>query len=163
MEQIEKIANSIKEFGFINPVLIDGDFGIIAGHGRVEGAKHLGITEVPCVFVEDLTKEQKRAYILADNKLADLAGWDFAILDKELEEISIDMSDFGFESIDIDFNHIEDLISEDFIEKREDKSEFSITFIFPTEKKDTITEFIKDNGKETIVEHIIDYIETGCE
>lgn len=163
MEQIEKIANSIKEFGFINPVLIDGDFGIIAGHGRVEGAKQLGMSEVPCVFVEDLTNEQKRAYILADNKLADMAGWDFAILDKELAEISIDMGDFGFESVDIDFNHIEDLISEDFIEKREDKSEFSITFIFPTEKKDIINAFINDNGKETIVDFIIERIERGEE
>ena len=60
--QVEKIAKSIKEFGFINPVLIDGNFGIIAGHGRVLGAKKLGMTEVPCLFVEDLTKAQKKAY-----------------------------------------------------------------------------------------------------
>ena len=79
-EQVEKIANSIKEFGFINPVIIDSDYGIIAGHGRVLGAQLLGMEEVPCLFVEDLTETQKRAYILADNKLALDAGWDDEIL-----------------------------------------------------------------------------------
>ncbi len=74
-EQIHKIANSIKEFGFINPVIIDGNYGVIAGHGRILGAKELGMKTVPCLFVEDLTETQKRAYIIADNKLALDAGW----------------------------------------------------------------------------------------
>lgn len=107
MEQIEKIANSIREFGFINPVLIDGDFGIIAGHGRVEGAKQLGMTEVPCLFVEDLTETQKRAYILADNRLALDAGWDDTILRMELEalaELDFDITLTGFDMSDIDVN-----------------------------------------------------------
>lgn len=60
-EQVEKIAKSMREFGFINPVLVDGKFNIIAGHGRVLGAKKLGMKEVPCLFIEDLTEEQKRA------------------------------------------------------------------------------------------------------
>lgn len=95
--QIEKIAKSIEEFGFINPVLIDSDYGIIAGHGRVEGAKRLSKedaekvlhngNEIPCIFVEDLTEEQKRAYIIADNKLALDAGWDYDLLKIELEEL----------------------------------------------------------------------------
>ena len=68
-EQVEKIANSIKEFGFINPVLIDSDYGIIAGHGRVLAGQLLGMEEVPCLFIEDLTETQKRAYILADKHL----------------------------------------------------------------------------------------------
>lgn len=104
-EQIEKIANSIKEFGLINPVLIDGDFGIIAGHGRVEGAKKLGMTEVPCLFVEDLTEEQKRAYIIADNKLAEDAGWDTVLLKLELGELAdldFDISLTGFSLDDLD-------------------------------------------------------------
>lgn len=102
-EQIEKIAKSIKEFGFINPVLIDADFGIIAGHGRVLGAKKLGMTEVPCLFVEDLTEAQKRAYIIADNKLALDAGWDNEILIGELEalkDMDFDISLTGFDNID---------------------------------------------------------------
>jgi ParB/RepB/Spo0J family partition protein len=106
-EQVEKIANSIKEFGFINPVIIDGDYGIIAGHGRVLGAQKLGMKEVPCLFVEDLTDTQKRAYILADNKLALDAGWDDEILKQEikaLDDLDFDISLTGFDLEDFDFN-----------------------------------------------------------
>lgn len=105
-EQIDKIANSIKEFGFINPVLIDGDYGIIAGHGRVLAGQKLGMTEVPCLFIEDLTEAQKRAYILADNKLALDAGWDDEILRKEildLNKLDFDVSLAGFDINDFDF------------------------------------------------------------
>lgn len=106
-EQVERIANSIQEFGFINPVLIDSDYGIIAGHGRVLGAKKLGMKEVPCLFVEDLTEAQKRAYIIADNKLALDAGWDDEILKEELqalEEMDFDVSLTGFDLDDFDFD-----------------------------------------------------------
>lgn len=104
---MQKIANSIKEFGFVNPVLIDGDYGIIAGHGRVLGAKKMGMTEVPCIFVEDLSEAQKRAYILADNKLALDAGWDDEILKGELEFLkneNFDITLTGFEMGEIDLN-----------------------------------------------------------
>ncbi len=104
-EQVEKIANSIKEFGFINPVLIDSEYGIIAGHGRVLGATKLGMTEVPCLFIEDLTEAQKRAYILADNKLALDAGWDEELLKIELDELqkldfNIELTGFSFEELE---------------------------------------------------------------
>ena len=115
-EQVEKISRSIKEFGFINPVLIDSNFGIIAGHGRVLGAKKLGMKEVPCLFVEDLTDEQKRAYILADNKLALDAGWDDEILReviKELADLDFDVSLTGFELEDFDFNQTDIEFEED--------------------------------------------------
>ncbi len=98
---------SITEFGFINPVLIDSDFGIIAGHGRVIAGKRLGMTEVPCIFVEDLTEAQKRAYIIADNKLALDAGWDETILKielAELQEMDFDISLTGFEIEDIELD-----------------------------------------------------------
>ena len=75
-KQIRQIADSIKEFGFTNPVLIDGEGGIIAGHGRVEAAKLLGQETVPVIHLNDLTEEQIRAYAIADNKLAENAGWD---------------------------------------------------------------------------------------
>lgn len=105
--QVDKIARSIEQFGFINPVLIDGEYGIIAGHGRVLGAKKQGMTEVPCIFVEDLTETQKRAYILADNKLALDAGWDDAILKAELnflKEVNFDITLTGFDMDEIDLN-----------------------------------------------------------
>jgi len=86
--QVGQIAASIKEFGFLNPVIIDGDNGIIAGHGRVLAAKKLGMTELPCVEASHLTDTQRRAYIIADNKLALNAGWDDEMLRLEFDELS---------------------------------------------------------------------------
>lgn len=98
--QLKKLQESISEFGFLTPCLIDQDYNLIAGHGRVEAAKALGMKEVPCVFVEDLTEEQRKAYILADNKLSELAEWDLEILNQELAELSeagMNISLVGFE------------------------------------------------------------------
>jgi ParB-like chromosome segregation protein Spo0J len=86
-EQITQIAASIKEFGFLNPVIVDGENGIIAGHGRVMAAKKLGMTELPCVKASHLTDAQRRAYIIADNKLALNAGWDDEMLRVEFDEL----------------------------------------------------------------------------
>ena len=88
--QIAQIAASIKEFGFTNPVLIDGEGGIIAGHGRVLAARKLKMAEVPCIMLDHLTDTQKRAYIIADNKLALNAGWDEELLALEFEELKLD-------------------------------------------------------------------------
>jgi ParB-like chromosome segregation protein Spo0J len=106
-KQIAQIAASIKAFGFNNPVLIDRDGGIIAGHGRVEAAKKLGLTTVPCVYLDHLDDAQKRAYILADNKLAEKAGWDPEILRIELQhltslDLDFDVTITGFEMAEID-------------------------------------------------------------
>ena len=81
------MRSSLREFGFINPVLIDKEKNIIAGHGRVMAAREEGIKEVPCVLVEHLTEAQKKAYILADNRLAMDAGWDDEMLALELENL----------------------------------------------------------------------------
>lgn len=100
-EQIKQIQASIREFGFINPVLIDGNFNIIAGHARVMAAKAEGMDKVPCLFIEHLTEAQKKAYILADNKLAENAGWDMEILKIELEELqdlNFDIEITGFDA-----------------------------------------------------------------
>ena len=86
-EQIAKIAESIREFGFISPCLIDKENNIIAGHGRVMAARELGLKRVPCVYVEGLTEEQRRAYILADNRLTELGGWDMDLVSQELQEL----------------------------------------------------------------------------
>ena len=83
--QIEQIADSIKTFGWTNPILADAESGVIAGHGRLEAAKHLGMTTVPVIRVEHMSEAQKRAYIIADNKLAENAGWDNELLSIELQ------------------------------------------------------------------------------
>ena len=98
--QVTKIASSIKEFGFLNPVIVDKDNGIIAGHCRVMAAKKLGLKEVPILLVEHLTEAQKRAYIIADNRLALDAGWDEEMLRVEFAELADDGSNLeltGFE------------------------------------------------------------------
>lgn len=97
-KQVEQIANSIKEFGFTQPVIIDKNNEVIAGHGRILGAKKAGLKEVPTVTLEELTEEQIKAYRLVDNKLNE-SEWDYSLLDEELENLTedIDMNLFGFE------------------------------------------------------------------
>ena len=98
-EQVERIANSIKEFGFTQPVIIDKNNCVVAGHGRILGAKKVGLKEVPTICLEELTEEQIRAYRLVDNKLNE-SDWDFSLLDEEIQELleqDIDMSLFGFD------------------------------------------------------------------
>lgn len=98
-EQVERIANSIKEFGFTQPVLIDKHNCVVAGHGRVLGAKKAGLKQVPTICLEDLTPEQIKAYRLADNKLNE-SDWQYNLLDEEIQELleqDVDMSLFGFD------------------------------------------------------------------
>ena len=106
-KQIRQIAQSIETFGFVNPVLIDARDGIIAGHGRVEAAKLLGMYEVPTLRLDHLTDLKRKAYILADNRLAELAGWDKEILSIELQHLmeidnEFDITVTGFETAEID-------------------------------------------------------------
>jgi ParB-like chromosome segregation protein Spo0J len=113
-EQIGKLRGSLREFGFVAPVLIDKDYNIIAGHGRIAAAKEEGITEVPCVLVEHLSEAQKKAYILADNRLALDAGWDDESLAANfdlLKEMSFELAYTGFDAAEIDelFSKIHDL------------------------------------------------------
>lgn len=97
-EQVEQIANSIKEFGFTQPVIVDKNNEVVAGHGRILGAKKAGLKSVPTVCLEELTEEQIKAYRLVDNKLNE-SEWDYSLLDEELENLieDIDMNLFGFE------------------------------------------------------------------
>ena len=104
-DQVAQIAASITQFGFLNPILVDGENGIIAGHGRLLAAKDLGMTEVPVVPLEHLTPEQKKAYVIADNQLAQNAGWDESLLREELQdlklsEFDLDLLGFGPETLD---------------------------------------------------------------
>ena len=95
---VDAVASSISQFGFKNPIVIDGNNVIICGHTRYKAAKKLGLNTVPCVVASDLTDEQIKAYRLADNKVAELAEWDIDLLGEELDSIfDIDMSDFGFD------------------------------------------------------------------
>ena len=117
-EQVMKLRSSMREFGFINPILIDREFNVIAGHGRLMAAKEEGLTSVPCVYVDHLTEAQKKAYILADNRMAMDAGWDEDLLRVELEALQgfdFDMTLTGF-----DEQELADLFAMDAGDAKED-------------------------------------------
>ena len=118
-EAVDYVANSIEEFGFKVPCVIDSEKNVVCGHTRLKAAKKLGIKEVPCIIADDLTEEQIDAFRLADNKTAEIATWDFEKLEIELESISgIDMSDFGFD-IDLDEEEPTEIVEDEVPEEVE--------------------------------------------
>ena len=134
-EQVLQIASSIKEFGFTNPVLIDDQGGIIAGHGRIMAAQKLKMDEVPTITLSDLSEAQKKAYIIADNKLALNAGWDDAILRVEFEalkELDFDLVLIGFDGTELANMFLDgtDLV-EDSKTKEIDTDDFEMSCICP--------------------------------
>ena len=135
-EAVKYVAESIKEFGFKVPIVIDKEGVIVAGHTRWKAAKSLNIKEVPCIIADDLSDDQIKAYRLADNKVAEFAEWDFNILNLELDELlAFDMSTFGF-----DIDEVVDEYGTDFDLPDGDKSELEqITFTLHHEQ----AEFIK--------------------
>ena len=110
-EQINKLRSSLREFGFINPVIIDRDYGVIAGHGRILAAKEEGIKDIPCVFADHLTEAQKKAYIIADNRMAMDAGWDEELLRVEIEALQAEAFDLSLTGFDE--KELADLFQED--------------------------------------------------
>lgn len=111
-DAVEYVANSIREFGFKSPIIVDDSGVIIAGHTRLKAAKQLGLVEVPVIVADDLSEEQVKAYRLADNKTGELAEWDMDLLMVELDDIDIDMKEFGFEDLGFDEAVEEDEVDE---------------------------------------------------
>ena len=128
-EQIAQIAASIKEFGWTNPILVDGENGIIAGHGRLLAARKLGHKEVPTIELSELTETQKKAYIIADNRLALNAGWDNEMLTIELNDLLAD--GFALELLGFDPNEIDSLLTPEEEEVKEVKGNLSDRFLIP--------------------------------
>lgn len=153
---VEKVAESIRAFGFKVPLVIDADGVIVTGHTRYKAAKQLGLEKVPCIRATDLTPEQVRAFRLADNKVAEFAQWDFDLLQCEIKELKdelpdMDLSAFGFLEIDREQNHIEDLLQDGFgVDEVKENDFFSITFSFPNEKREVIESFVKKKSKDYI-------------
>lgn len=121
-EAIPYVMNSIKEFGFKVPIVIDKNNEIVAGHTRYKASIELGLEKVPCIIADDLTDEQIKAFRLADNKVSEQASWNFDLLEEELEDLDINMEDFGFLKT-------EDVNLDDFFEENNTQKE---------EKKETI-------------------------
>lgn len=159
---VDALAESIKQFGFKVPVIIDKNGVVVAGHTRIKACKKLGIKDVPCIIADDLTDEQIKAFRLADNKVAELSGWDFEKLENELAEIDFDMTFLGFgdvsdEALDLSFI---DALSDDDLSQTNGESEwFTISFTFPAEKRELVEDYISKIGKEEIVNNLIEKAE----
>lgn len=120
---VEAVAASLKEFGFKQPIVVDSSGVIVVGHTRLKAAKLLGMDKVPVVIADDLTDEQIRAYRLADNKTAELAEWDFGKLQEEIDALKdVDMSVFGFDVADAEFDDVVDDKSESEYDDSEDET-----------------------------------------
>ena len=163
-EQIEKLKASIQEFGFLTPCLIDRDNNIIAGHGRVMAAKELGMKTVPCVYIEGLTEEQRRAYILADNRLGDLGSWNMEVVNDELfdlsESFSFDVSLTGFDIPDSSSNWFSE--RERFDNSREEGNTEYNEFLEKFEEKKTTDDcYTPDNIYEVIAKYVEDRYKTN--
>lgn len=159
------VAESIKQFGFRVPLVIDSKDVIICGHTRYKAAEMLGLYKVPCIVADDLTPEKIKAFRLADNKTGELASWDFALLADELEELDafdldFSMDDFGFvdDSETRDFGHIQDLLQGGLREGNvaAEKDSFDVSFNFPIAEKVVVMDYINAKSKEYIVKKIIE-------
>ena len=153
-EQVQAIANSIRQFGFRQNLVIDKDNIIVIGHGRYEAAKLLGMQEVPCMRIEDLTPEQIRALRIVDNKLNE-SEWDFEKLEIEIDGLidEIDLENLGFDfSERFSIDDIEEVDS--FNAEKDEREFFEKTFTFPIDKKKQIINYLKVHQNEIIDEII---------
>ena len=156
-EQIEQIKKSILEFGNNDPIAIDENGVIIEGHGRYEALKQLGFDELEVIKLSHLSEQQKKAYILAHNKLTMNTGFDFDVLNLELGNIlDFDMTDFGFELADETQNlcdrFIDDLLEKELGQKEIAQNSFKMTLIFPLDYKTTAEDYLASNGKQKLIE-----------
>ena len=141
---VEYVKNSIKEFGFKVPIVIDKDNVIVAGHTRLKASLELGLKEVPCIIADDLSEEQIKAFRLADNKVSEKSQWDFSKLNEELDSIlDIDMSLFDFSNDEIDWSNVDDLSDETY-----DKPEHNMLQCPNCHHIDRDIHFKKVNGVE---------------
>lgn len=115
-DAVEYVANSIKEFGFKVPIVIDKNNEIVAGHTRYKASIELGLEEVPCIVADDLSEEQIKAFRLVDNKVSEKSSWDIELLDEELNDLDINLEDYGFDNIQIEWDNIDDLTEENYEE-----------------------------------------------
>lgn len=113
VDSVDKVANSIKEFGYRVPIIIDKNNVIVAGHTRLLAAEKLGITEIPCIVADDLTEQQINAFRLVDNKTTEFSDWDYEKLKEELYALDMDLSEYGFEKISEEFKEALDNTSKE--------------------------------------------------
>ncbi len=157
--QVQTIVESIKEFGFNDPIAVwhnpEGEMEIVEGHGRVLAAKKLKLDAVPVVCLDHLSDEQRRAYTHVHNQTTLNSGFDVEVLDKDITELGFDWEAFGFAKVE-PFDAFADLVENDFCENVLDveKDHFAVTFTFPIEVKEAVGRYLKERGKDEIAEQI---------
>lgn len=157
-EAVKPVANSIRKFGFLVPVVLDKDNYAVAGETRVKAARdELKLPKIPFIRASHLNEDQIRAFRLADNKTGEIAEWDFEKLTAELEAVEIDMTAFGF-SAEGSENFIDDLLNTEFIEARETDF-FEMTFVFEKKHKEAIDNYVAAHGREGIINMIVEAAE----
>lgn len=153
---VEYVKNSIKDFEFKVPIVIDEDNIVVAGHTRLKAAKELNLDRIPCIVADDLNEEQIRAFRLADNKVSEFSEWDFDLLNSELDGLDIDSELYGFfEDDEFDISYIDELNENGFSNTNGQNDYFTMSFNFPIEKEKEINDYIDEVSKEKIVEDII--------
>lgn len=158
---VKAVAESIREFGWKQPIVVDQDGVIIAGHTRYKAALMLGYDAVPIHYANDLTPDQVAAYRLADNKTHELSLWDTEKLEQEVKALEeIDLSLFGFKVEDAEaFSYIDALLEEEFSSTNHSKQYFDVTFTFGIEHYERVQGYIRENGKDGLVALLINHME----
>lgn len=154
-DAVKMVADSIKAFGFNQPIVVDEDGVIVVGHTRYLASKKLKLETVPVYVLKGLTEDQYKAYRLVDNKTAEYSYWDWGMLNKELTEIApiIDVEDFGFVIED------DELMNEvGFSLAEAEKADFSVSFTFPREYKERVNGIIRYKGKKVVQKMVLDFI-----
>lgn len=155
-EAVKYVANSIKEFGFKVPIVVDKNNVIVAGHTRLKAAKSLGLDSVPIIRADDLTEDAIKAYRIADNKASEYSTWDYEKLYIELDEINLDMQDFGFIEYENNEDILNNLYNDDNFEKRDVMLEiYNVTISFPNKYKTAIQNWINKHESGALANYII--------
>lgn len=153
----EKVAESIKAYGFRNPIIIDNNGVVVCGHTRLKAAEKLGIKKVPCLRVTDLTEEQIKEFRLVDNKTSEFAWWDVGKLDIELADLSsFDSELFGFENVDFTNENFEDEFGEADVREDEELDKSKVTFDIPRDRISDVRRYRQANGDDKIVRFILE-------
>jgi len=159
-DAIEQVKRSIKQFGFLNPIVVNGDGVILAGHTRYAAAKRLKLAEVPVIYVNDIDEVKGNAFRLVDNKTHEYSYWDWEMLNDELQEMTasdfqtLEMEEFGFMKENVNtMKEVNAMLA------KPEKTEFSVSFVFPVEHKENIENIIRFKGKKSMNEAIMNYIE----
>ena len=154
---VDYVANSIKEFGFKVPIIIDKNGTIVCGHTRYKAAKKLKLSTVPCIVADDLTDKQIDAFRLVDNKVSEKAEWDYELLLKESDGINgIDMEMFDFDTANELTSYIDDLLEESFVSKQLNNKVFTVTLNFKSDDKDEVKKFLLRKGKEALSDKVLE-------